>query len=62
MGGKEEETGVGRRREEGFINVSYIYALLCNFYKHRFMSNGHVVINQPMLNTIFTWRPQLYVL
>ena len=33
MGGKEEKTGVRRRGEEGFINVSYIYTLFCTVYK-----------------------------
>lgn len=54
VGGKEEEMEVGRRREEGFINVSWILMHCCVlFIKARFMSNEHnmIVINQPMLST-----------
>ena len=31
MGGKEEETEGGGSGEEVFVNISYIYALLCTF-------------------------------
>lgn len=50
MGGKEEETGVGRRWEEGFMNVSQIMHCSVLFKKYRFMKNGHkmTMINQPM--------------